>query len=188
MVLLCLSVAFLLSEWGQNWLAQRVVKRFSRELETKISIDRVKITPLNRMYLEGVYVEDQNKDTLLAAGTVEVRITDWFVFKDEADLKYIGLKNAVVNMNRRDSIWNYHFLEAYFSTPTSPKKKKSGIQFNLKRIELENVAFVKNDAWHGNNLTARVGALNMDVQELSVSRQRVVVSQVTAKKPAFSHL
>ena len=30
---------------------------------------------------------------LLAAGTVEVRITDWFVFKDEADLKYIGLKN-----------------------------------------------------------------------------------------------
>lgn len=166
-------------------MARQAVNRFSRELQTKISIKRVKISPFNRMYLEGFYLEDQKKDTLLSAGVVEVRITDWFFFKDKADLKYIGLKDAVINMNRTDSVWNYDFLKAYFSTPTSPKKKSAGITFNLQKIYLENVAFAKKDGWLGNNLMARVGALDMDVQDLSISEERVAVSNVSLTNPLF---
>jgi len=41
------------------------------------------------MHLEGVLIEDRKGDTVLYAGDVKVRITDWFFFKKEADLKYI---------------------------------------------------------------------------------------------------
>ena len=156
-LLLILIWAFLLTDWGQNWLARQVTGRLSKDLQTKISIKKVSVGFFNRLDLEGVYVEDQRKDTLLYAGVVKVRITDWFFFKDKAVLEYIGLQDAVVNLNRTDSVWNYAFLANYFaSTDTVTVKKEAGIQFNLKTAELDNVRLVKKDAWLGNDLQCRI--------------------------------
>ncbi len=64
-------------------------------------------------------------DTLLYAGDLKLRITDWFFFKKKAELKYIGLENAIVKFQRTDSIWNNQFLFDYFSsTDTSRQFKK----------------------------------------------------------------
>src|SRR3954466_4724922 len=91
-ILVLLLWGFLQTEMGQNWLAGQITKRLSRDLQTRISIKHVKIGlfNFNKMDLEGVLVEDQKRDTLLYAGKFQVRITDWFFFKDKADLKYIG--------------------------------------------------------------------------------------------------
>lgn len=189
LLLLVLLWAFLQTDWGQNWLVGQVTGRLSKDLQTKISIKHVSLGFFNRMDLEGVYVEDQKKDTLLYAGTVKVRITDWFFLKDKADLQYIGLENAVINFNRTDSVWNYGFLASYFaSTDTVKVKKKAGIQFNLKKVELQNVAFNKRDAWKGNDLTVKVGSLDLDAQDISISNQTVLLNTVDLTAPSFSAL
>ncbi|HET7896731.1 MAG TPA: hypothetical protein VFL47_03660, partial [Flavisolibacter sp.] len=180
LLLLIVIWAFLQTDWGQNWLAREVTSRLSKDLQTKISIGHVEIGFFNRMDLKSVYVEDQKKDTLLYAGTVKVRITDWFFLKDKADLKYIGLEDAVVNFNRTDSVWNYGFLASYFaSTDTVKVKKNAGIQFNLKTVELDNVAFRKHDAWLGNDLTVKVGSLDLDAKEISISQKSVLLNRVS---------
>ena len=71
------------------------------------------------MNLEGVMIEDQQKDTLLSAGKMQVRITDWFFFKDKIILHYIELGDAVIYLNRTDSVWNYQYLVDYFSGGSS---------------------------------------------------------------------
>ena len=92
------------------------------------------------MHLEGVMVEDRHHDTLLYAGDLKVRITDWFFFKKDIELKYIGLENAVISLHRTDSTWSHQFILDYFSSsPTSAKKKEGGIQFRLKEIDFKNV-------------------------------------------------
>ncbi|WP_162944702.1 translocation/assembly module TamB domain-containing protein [Flavisolibacter nicotianae] len=188
-LLLIVIWAFVQTDWGQNWLAGQVTSKLSKDLRTKIAIKHVSIGFFNRMELEGVYVEDQKQDTLLYAGAVKVRITDWFFFKDKADLKYIGLENATIHFNRTDSVWNYGFLAKYFaSTDTVKVKKNAGIQFNLQRVELDNVAFYKRDAWAGNDLTVKVGALDLDAQDISVSRQNVLLRNVELTDPYFSSL
>ncbi|MDQ3277758.1 MAG: hypothetical protein M3Q06_05505 [Bacteroidota bacterium] len=188
-LLLILIWAFLQTDWGQNWLARQVTGRLSRDLQTKISIKHISIGFFNRMDLEGVYVEDQKKDTLLYAGAVKVRITDWFFFKDEAELKYIGLENAVVNFNRTDSVWNYGFLANYFaSTDTATVKKEAGIRFSLKTVELDNVRFVQKDAWSGSDLNVRIGSLDLDARKISVSDKEVLLNSVAISDPYFSLL
>jgi hypothetical protein len=188
-LLLILIWAFLQTDWGQNWLARQVTGRLSRDLQTKISIKHVSFGFFNRMDLEGVYVEDQKKDTLLYAGAVKVRITDWFFVKDDAVLKYIGLENAVINFNRTDSVWNYGFLANYFaSTDTATIKKKAGIRFNLKTVDLDNVRFVQKDAWLGTNIDARVGSLDLDARNISVSDKEILVNSVAITDPYFSSL
>jgi hypothetical protein len=52
-------------------------------------------------------IEDRKKDTLLYAGSVKGEVTDWFIFKDKISIKNAVVNNAIVNMNRADSVWNY---------------------------------------------------------------------------------
>jgi hypothetical protein len=129
LILICLTFAFVQTEGGQNWLTKRITTRLSKDLQSRIDIKHVSFAFFNKMNLQGVLVEDRKKDTLLYAGVVQVRITDWFFFKEQADLEYIGLQDAVINLHRSDSVWNYKFLEDYFSSPGGGKKK-AGIEFN----------------------------------------------------------
>ncbi|MGZ3975308.1 MAG: translocation/assembly module TamB domain-containing protein, partial [Flavisolibacter sp.] len=186
-----LLYGFLQTETGQNWLARQVTKRLSKDLQTKISIKHVKLNlfNFNRMDLEGVLMEDQKHDTLLYAGLFQVRITDWFVFKEKADLEYIGLENAIINLNRTDSVWNYAFLDKYFSSGTTAdttSKKKAGIAFDLKKVVMKNVSFVQKDAWTGSDMYVKVGGLDMDARKITISNQTVDVSNLVLEDPYFS--
>ena len=192
-LLLLLFWGFLQTETGQNWLARQVTKRLSRDLQTHISIDHVRIGlfSFDKMDLEGVLVEDQKKDTLLYAGKFQVRITDWFFFRDKAELKYVGLENAIINLNRTDSLWNYHFLEAYFGSggqSDTATKKKSGIEFDLKKVVMKNVRFIKKDAWMGNDMIAQIGGLDMDAREITITNRTIDVTNLVLDDPYFSIL
>ena len=137
------------------------------------------------MHLEGILIEDHKGDTLLYAGDMKVRITDWFFFKKEAELKYIGLENAIVKFQRTDSIWRQQFIFDYFtsSSTDTTKKKKAGIKFNLKKVELKNVTFVKKDAWLGQDMTVRIGAMNLDADKLSLSGKQYEINSLILKDP-----
>jgi hypothetical protein len=185
--LLIIIWGLLQTEWGQNWLARQVTKKLSRDLQSKIEIKRVKIGFFNKMELEGVLVEDQRKDTLLYAGAVQVRITDWFFFKDKADLEYIGLEDAQVNFNRTDSVWNYAFLEKYFASSGSGQQQ-SGIEFNLKKVVLDNVRFVQKDAWVGSDMNVAVKYMNLDADEISLTKKTINVNSIDLTDPYFATL
>lgn len=140
----------------------------------------------NKLNLGGVLVEDRKKDTLLYAGTVQVRITDWFFLKPKAELKYIGLEDALIKFQRSDSIWNYTFLEDYFAGPgSSTPKKKAGIEFNLKEVILRNVTFIQKDRWLGRDMTIRTGSMNLDANNLSVTNKIIDISSIELVRPYF---
>ncbi|WP_148661265.1 translocation/assembly module TamB domain-containing protein [Flavisolibacter tropicus] len=180
-----MTLAFVQTDWGQNWLARKVTDRLSKDLQSRVHIDHVRIGFFNRMNLKGVLVEDQNKDTLLYAGTVQVNITDWFFLKEQADLKYIGLENAVIKLQRTDSVWNYQFLDKYMAGGGGGTQKKAGIEFNLKQVEMYNVSIVQKDAWVGQDFYIKLGALNLDANTISITRKLVDANQLTLDQPYF---
>ena len=174
------------TDWGQNWLARQVTKRLSRDLQTHISIKHVRFHFFDKMNLDSVLVADQKNDTLLFAGTIQVNITDWFFLKDKAELKYVGLSDAVVHFNRMDSVWNYNFLGKYFASSDTNTKKKAGIQFNLKKVVMNNVTFVQRDAWIGTDFTAKVKALDLDANEISLTKKTVNIANLNLVEPFYA--
>lgn len=186
-LLLLLVLGFLHTEWGQNYVVRKVTHRLSRDLRTRIAINNVEIGFFNRLNLEGVLVEDQKRDTLLYAGALTVRITDWFFLREKAELKYIGLENATIKLQRTDSVWNYQFMADYFASPgSSGPKKKSGIELDLKEVELRNVFFLQRDAWVGRDMAIRVGVMNLDANQLSITQQVIDINRLDLVKPYFS--
>jgi hypothetical protein len=155
----------------QNLIVSTVSEKLSNSLKAKVSIQHIEYSFFDKMDLKGLLVEDRQKDTLLFAGSAKVNITDWFFVKSKATLKYVSLSNAVVNMQRTDSVWNYQFLIDYFSSPKKSTGKKASIEFDIKILQLENVHFNQIDKWVGKNMTAAVKKLDLFTDDINIEKK-----------------
>jgi hypothetical protein len=171
----------------QNYIVSRVTHRLSKDLHTTVSIKHVDFELFDKMLLQQTLVLDHNHDTLLYAGALKVSITDWFFFQDNISLKYIGLDDAVININRRDSTWNYQFLVDYFSGPKKTKDTSSGaIELSLKEIQLNRIKIWQRDEWTGRNILVSLNKFNCNADTFDLSRNIISVSSVTLDHPLFS--
>ena len=171
----------------QNWIVKKVTIKLSKDLHAKVSIKHVEFGLFNKMLLEGTLVLDKHNDTLLYAQTAKVNITDWFFLKDNITLKYIGLDDAIINLNRKDSTWNYQFLVDYFS---SPQKKtdtsKNVIQLDLKKVELNRVKVWKKDEWAGHNTFASFDKINFTTDVFDTKNNIIKIDEVDLQHPLYA--
>ena len=189
-------IAFILGVWIalqtsaiQNWLVGMATKRLSKTLGTEVSIKKVSFSFFNRLNMDTMLVRDLHKDTILYAGQLKVRITDWFFLKDTAVLKYVGLEDAVVKLQRSDSNWNYQFIIDSLASPSPAKKKEGGgLALNLKKVDLKNLRLIKNDLWRGERMEARVGSLVLDADKIDLNKSIFLINDVSIDKPFFSIL
>ncbi|MEI2707667.1 MAG: hypothetical protein V9E96_01460 [Chitinophagaceae bacterium] len=171
----------------QNLLVKYTSKKLSAALGTTVSVKHVNFSFLNSADIEGVFVQDKRKDTLLYAGQLKVRITDWFIFKDKAELKYIGLEDAVIKLHRTDSIWNYQFIVDYFSSPTpTSAKKKSGLVLTLKKIDFKNLHFINDDRWIGESIDTKIGSLTLNANEIDFKKGIFKLDDISIEKPVVN--
>jgi hypothetical protein len=136
--------------------------------------------------IEGLLIKDLNKDTLLYAGDADVEITDWFFLKDKATIKYLALNDALINMKRIDSIWNYQFLIDYFSSPKKDTTQKAGIEFDLKTLEFKNVQFNKTDVWVGKNMKISIQQMELDADNIDFTKKQVDINTLDLDEPSYA--
>jgi hypothetical protein len=190
LILLFLIVAaylFIRTPYGQNWIGQLVTKKLSKSLGTNVTVKRVNFSLFNNMHLQGLMVADKKGDTILYAGNATVHITDWFVFKKEAALKYIGLQDALIKLQRIDSSeWRHQFLVHFFESSGSSDKKEAGLKLNLKKASLKNVTFIKKDKWLGEDVSIQLGLLDLDADKLHLSGNTFEVNAIRIDNPIVS--
>ena len=187
MLILVLWV-LLQTSFFQNFIVHRVAKTLSKNLNTTVSIRHIDIELFDKMLLQGTLVLDKNKDTLLYAGTARVSITDWFFFKDNITLKYVGLDDAVINLRRTDSTWNYQFLVDYFSSPSKKTDtSKNVIHLDLKVMNLNRVKIRQQDEWRGENMLASLKQLNLHADLFDTENKIIKIGTITLDEPVFSH-
>lgn len=191
--MLLVLIALILLAWMaiqttpvQNWLVHQATKRLSRDLNTTVQIKHVDFALFNKMLLEGTLIKDHQQDTLLYAGAIKVNITDWFFFKDKIELKYIGLQDAVIHLQRQDAVWNYRFLADYFSGPKDTTTKKGSINLDLKKVDFDNVSLLQRDAWRGEDMQMRFTSLSIDAEKLDMQQRQIRINTLDIDQPLFS--
>lgn len=174
----------------QNVLVDQVTKRLSRQLATRVEIRHVNFRLFNSMRLEGTLIEDHKHDTLLYAGALQVRITDWFFIQEKPVLKFVGLEDAQVNLIRPkfDSVWNYQFIIDEFGGSPSPQpktKKQTGISLDLKKVDLKRVRFNIVDGWIGEDMHVAANRIYLDAERLDLRAHDVLINDLTLDRPEF---
>ncbi len=191
--MLLILIATIVSVWlliqttpVQNFLVDQVARKISKDLNTTVRIKHVNFAFFNSMLLEGTLIEDLKHDTLLYAGSVKVNITDWFFLKDKIELRYIGLDDAVIHLNRVDSVWNYHFLLDYFGNSSPSSTNKKSINLNFRAVDLHNISIVQQDIWRGEDMMASIKALTVDADEINFNKRLIRIKSFTLDQPSFS--
>ena len=166
----------------QNYLARQAAGILSKKLKTRVEIAHVRIDFLNHFLLQGLYIQDQAHDTLLYAGEAQVRISDWFIFRDRPTLHYLSLENAFARLYRppHSKEWNYDFIADAFSTG---KKSPGGrpFEFDLKKLELTNVRFHMDDNWGGEDLDFDLGSFIVNANDLDFNKKLLDISNIDIK-------
>ncbi len=170
----------------QNFIADKVAGKLSKELNTTVKIGHVDLSLFDKMDLNNTLILDQHKDTLLKAGSLKLRITDWFFFKQNIELKYIGLEDAVINQQRKDSIWNYQFLIDHFTKPQKSKKNSKKIVLKIQKIDLKNVVYNKYDAWYGQHTILKTGSLLLDADNIDITKNLMLINSIDLDKASYS--
>lgn len=168
----------------QNFIVEKVSANLSDKLHAKVSLDRIHYHFFDKLQLEGLLVEDQQKDTLLYAGAAMVNITDWFFIKNKATLKYVALDNASINLNRTDSVWNYQFLIDYFGGNNNTSTK-GGIEFDIKVLQLKNLRFNQIDEWVGHDMRVAVKSLDLQADNVDVNKKQILLNTLVLEEPVF---
>lgn len=186
LVILLTAYLALQTEFVQNKLIGIVTNKLRNDLKTDVRIQHISISFFNKLNLEKVFIQDQQKDTILYAGQLKLRITDWFFFKDEVALKYLGLEDGVIKLQRSQKQWNYQFLADYFSSGNKEKSTQKGPKLLLEKIDLKNVLFINNDGWRGEKLTAKVKSLLLNADSVNLATGYFGMNEVQLEEPFFS--
>ena len=74
LIFFSLVVLFIRSPWGQNIIVTKAVSFIADKTGTEVSIDRLYLTFSGNLYLEGLYLEDEQQDTLVYSKDLEVSV------------------------------------------------------------------------------------------------------------------
>ncbi|MEZ5016663.1 MAG: translocation/assembly module TamB domain-containing protein [Flavipsychrobacter sp.] len=171
----------------QNFIVKKATSALSDKLNTTVEIKHIRIDLLNHVLINGIYIEDQHNDTLLYAGEIRLRVSDWFMISSaQPVIKYVGLHDAFANLYRTDSSgdWNYQFIADAFASnkPKDTTKKKQPIDFdiNLKEVDLSNIRFFMNDAWVGSDMNFTVGKFHINAREVDLKKKIIDIADIKA--------
>ena len=122
----------------QNFVVHKAARIVSRKLETTVSIDRVDIGLFSKVRINGFYVEDYQRDTLLYVGKLDTYITGFGIFGGGLELSRGEIADAKLYLRQMpDGEMNIKQIVDRLSDPDKPKK--GNFRLSLKKASIENM-------------------------------------------------
>lgn len=143
LIVLPVSAYFSLQSPGvQTWLTNSIAGYFSSKWGTEVRIDGVDIEFFTKVVLEGVYVEDQHRDTLLYADELKLDISTFDTDSSKLFIRDIILQDATVKLKwyNGDSALNFQFIiDEFASTDTTSSTDSTKWDIGIGGITLDNI-------------------------------------------------
>lgn len=178
-----LVVLFVQSPTGQDFLTKQVVSYLRKKLGTNVVIDKVRFNIPDWVTLEGVYVPDLKKDTLLAGKRLFVDLDMLGLLSNNVKLNQIELEGIRVKVNRTlpDTVFNFNYiLDAFMSKEVDTTSSSDPFDISLKKVKLNNVRITYNDAIIGTDADFYVKDLTTEFKEFNIAKSQYHFANVNA--------
>ena len=160
----------------QTYITTHISSYLEKKLETVVQVEAVKIELPKTVVLNGLYFEDQNKDTLLYLGNLEIDISLFGLLRNEVNAKNIHLEKLVSHVHRKgpENDFNFQFvIDAFASEDTLvltkpiPEKEPEQWELSVGELSLEQITASYYDDVVGIDARLQLGELNIDVDKLN---------------------
>jgi len=123
----------------QTWLGRKVSAHLSKELNTAIAINSVRINFFRSVDLEGIYLEDLHRDTLVYGHKISCTIGLLSFTKKKLELDLTEISDLTVKLQKYkgETDLNFQFLADYFAGPKEEEKDTSASSFKIVYGDLQ---------------------------------------------------
>ena len=127
----------------QTYLTQIIAKEASENLNAKFEVESVKFRFFNRVILKNVYIEDQQRDTLLFSKEIICNLKTLDRKQKKIDIQNINLIGAKIYLTKFDSLQpiNIGFLTNRSSNKDSVKNSEPNWEIIFHNIEMHESVF-----------------------------------------------
>ncbi len=197
LVLVLLFIGIVLgvrSTWGQKIIVDKTISYVSEITKTKIALEKLYVTFSGNIFMEGLYVEDRKRDTLLYSKNLEASIALLPLIRgNEFRLKSLNWNDVVLKLKREDEIKssNYQFLIDTFASEDSlsvqkPKNKEdSTLRIVLGEFDLKNIKVNLDDQYSGIKTSLQLGHLNTQINDFDLEKMRFAIDNVDLDQTHF---
>ena len=149
----------------QNYAKGKAVTYLEGKIKTKVTIDRIEIGLPKKVILEGVYFEDQKKDTLFAGEKLAVDISLFQLINNKVEINSVHLEGITAYLNRdTKAIFNFDYIIKAFASPEKQKSDSPPMQFSVQEIKLDRIKFKFDDFVTKNNIYANLNHFETNIK------------------------
>lgn len=175
LLLLLLLAVFIQIPAIQTKIIQTVTTYIAGKTHTKVEIKRVSIAFPKSVVVEGIFLEDQHKDTLVYVGNLTSDISLLDLLYHKITVSSVVFKDLQLNLynTETDSLFNYNFLISAFadSTPSSKADNTttSPWTFSLGEVRLNNIHLSYQDIYEGMKINILLKNLKLKMDKLDLA-------------------
>src|SRR5690606_33126813 len=146
LLLLFFSVVLIVrSPWGQDLIVSKALDYVARKTDTKVTLDRLFLTFSGGISIEGLYLEDQQGDTLIYSKSLEASVGLIPLIRGKEfslkKLEWSGL-NGNISRDASNGAFNFHFLIDAFAPADSVQAKDTtgqSMKISIGNIDLKDI-------------------------------------------------
>ncbi len=169
LILFLLLVILLQIPSIQNFAKNKAINYLEGKIHTKVALNKIEIGLPKKIILEGIYFEDQKKDTLLFAKKIAVDISLFELVNNKVEINAIFLEGINANIAKdKDSILNFDYIIKAFSSPSKKESKATPMTFSINKIKLEEVKFRYDDAISKNKVYTYIKHFETQIKKCNI--------------------
>ncbi len=169
----------------QNYLVSKATHFVSSKTHTKVLLENIDIGFPKSILLQGLYLDDLNKDTLLYVRQLEVDIDMLALIQKKVNVNYIGLEGLNGNLirDKKSLKFNFQFLLDAFT-----KKEKAKVQvedttsspwgIDARKFEMKDCRFTMSDSVGGIYLRTSVPNVLIKINTIDLEKKVLEVTDL----------
>src|ERR1044071_3640638 len=196
LLLVMLTMLWLTTNSGKNFLRVRAIAFLEKKLKTEVQIGKLDYKLPERVELFDVYFGDVRKDTLLAARHMRVNIDMIKLLANQVEVEEIQIDNAVSHLYRLtpDTSFNFDYVVKAFARPPVPQAQdaptdSSGqLQLDIRKLMLNKVYVSYDDYTGGDRFAIGIDTLHTTVSKVDPYSQdyRINTLYINGMKSSFT--
>lgn len=197
LVLIALFAAIVLlirTPWAQQKITNYATRYVSEKTGTHFDIQRLFLTFSGNVQLEGLYLEDQKKDTLVYLRSLETGVGIRSLFKNHLSISRVDLQGLRAHITRgADSTFNFDFIISAFAGPpdsTSTAKPSDttskDLTLSLGPVNLSDLHLTYRDSISGMDASINLGNLDLTTNDLDLEKSRFEINDILLENTSAS--
>ena len=154
----------------QDFARKKTVDYLEKNLQTPLSIKKLRVAFPKMLILEDVYFEDQQGDTLLYGKNLGVNLQMWGLLRNKLVIDEVLLEDVYANIQRNDTgRYNFDYIIDAFSGPpdtTASQKTSGGMEIKAGLVKLNRVRIWYRDQFDGLDMHYQIDQLRAGFKTL----------------------